>query len=97
VLILQLIVFHAELNSLSNDSSFDKVSSINYGFSQNTRFLTGFSWYPLSVFTRRSVLIFQLIVFDAEFNSLSNGVSFEHDHHTKIMAFAQKTGSLAIC
>jgi abortive infection bacteriophage resistance protein len=52
-------------------------SRIKHGFPQNTSFLTHVSWYPLSGFTRRCVLIFQLIVFDAEFNSLSNGSSFE--------------------
>jgi hypothetical protein len=72
-------------------------SSINYGFARNTRFRTGFSLYPLSVFTRRCVLIFEFFVFDAELNSLSNGVSFEQGDHKKIMAFAQKTGSLAVC
>ncbi len=76
VWIFQLIVFDAELNSLSTGSSFGKAIKHKLRFGQSTRFVTGFSWYPFSGFSRRGVLIFQLIVLDAELNSLSNGRSF---------------------
>jgi len=46
----------------------------------------------LSRFTQRLVLTLEMVVLDAEFNSLSNGMTFNNDHRPKMGSYDEKLG-----
>ena len=78
VLILEMIVLDAEFRAISNDVTFTYGHPAKHGCSTPTTHLIDISQECfLFRFANRSVLILEMIVPDADFYSLSNGVSFK--------------------
>ncbi len=92
VFFLKLVVFDAEFDSLSNDVISDwGHRPKTKGFTQNTGSMGGFTQYFLSGFAWVLGFFLKLVVFDAEFDSLSNGIIFDRRYRTKTGVFTQNT------
>jgi hypothetical protein len=84
VLTLEMVVLDAEFNSLSNGMTFyndhrPKMGSYDEKLGFSSSFCSEIFSF-LSRFVQRLVLTLEMVVSDAEFNSLSNGTSFDRDY-----------------
>jgi hypothetical protein len=96
VLTLKMIVLGAELNSLSNHTTYNKDHRPKTGSYDEKPVFRPFFYseilYFLSRFVQEVVLTLKMIVLDAEFNSLSNGTRFHRSHRHKKIVFLQIPG-----
>jgi hypothetical protein len=91
VLTLKVVVLDAEFNSLSNGATFKGGHRTKLGgFDRNTGFFTLLCYYILPIFASTLVLTLKVVVLDAEFNSLSNGVTFNKGHRLKSGSYGEK-------
>jgi hypothetical protein len=79
-----MVVLDAEFNSLSNGMTFNTDHwSKNESYDEKLGFSSSFYreiFSFLSRFAQWLVLTLEIVVLDAEFNSLSNGTSFDRDY-----------------
>jgi len=79
-----MVVLDAEFNFLSNGMTFNndhrsKIGSYDEKLGFSSSFCSEIFSF-LSRFVQRLVLTLEMVVSDAEFNSLSNGTSFDRDY-----------------